>query len=87
MDEIVAQGVPAGHGDAADANQDGTVTRSEAAAYDEGNVVPARNDSSRSRSPARATLDKPPGRGRSPARKTKVRGDVNMPAVVLIQAC
>ena len=35
MDEIVAQGVPAGHGDAADANQDGTATRSEKAAYDE----------------------------------------------------
>ena len=37
--EIVAQGVPARHGNAADTNQDGTVTRSEAAAYDEGNVV------------------------------------------------
>ena len=33
MDEIVAQGASPGHGAAADANQDGKVTRSEKAAY------------------------------------------------------
>ena len=59
MDEAVAQGVSAGHGDAADANQDGTVTRSEKAAFIEaqtGDDVSHTNASVQTRTAAEAGL-------------------------------
>jgi len=44
MKQIIAQGVERGYGDAADANHDGTTTRSETAAFRKGNEAEAKED-------------------------------------------
>jgi hypothetical protein len=73
MDEIVAQGISFGHGDAADANQDGTVTRSEKAAFIEartGDDVSHTNASVQTRTAAEAGLA-----GGPPATRRRRMGD------------